>query len=368
MVIVHSDRPRRWAALAAFAALLLAAAPAWGQGAVPIRGKVKMEDGSPPPKPATIEQTCQGEAPIDVATTDKNGEYAWLAAGSEGLCAWRAVMDEYASAATNQLAMFMGAFVLHRGAIVPRAARPQWDQAVQSTQAGKWSEAEGELRAILAKYPDSTPVWTALGVVLANQGKPADARGAFERALEINPEYVPAYHRLAALEMDAGDWQAAAKTVAAGIRADETSSAPVLYLDLAQIRQRLKQEGAEAAARKAIQLDRNHEIPQAELVLASMLESGGDTASAAEHMRRYLQLRPNAPDAASVRARVQQLEQSNAAPAVPVPATESAEPLPDGAALVAVPGGLKALAAIEELSGIAEPGARIVLSVEREHP
>jgi VWFA-related protein len=410
MAIVYSDRPRRWAALAAFAALPLAAALVWGQGTVPVRGKVVMEDGTLPPKPATIEQICPGRATAEIARTDKKGQYGWIATGPIGSCAWRAVMDDYASAATGFLSPDMPNFVLRKGAneAVPRAARPQWDRAVQATQAGSWVEAESILRSILEVSPNSAPVRTGLGIALSNQGKAAEARRAFEQVVEINPAYVGVYHRLAALEMDTGDWQAAAKTAAAGIRADETSSAPVLYLDVAMIRQHLRVDGAEAAARKAIELDRNHEIPQAELVLGSILESEGDAWGAAAHLRRYLELRPNVSDAASVRARIQKLDETSAAEApAPDRDSEPAEPLPAGAALVPVPGGVKALAAmaymsrtpsrgdffreycrtlvsttledssgnplietflaaVKEMSGLADGKGRIVLSLERE--
>ena len=349
MAIVRSGA-KRWAVIAAVA-LLPTAGPAWGQGAFSVRGKVAMEDGSPPPKPAIIERVCPGESPVEEARTDKKGEYGWIATWRSGSsCAWRAVMDEYASAATDSLAAGMPAFVLRKEAneAVPRAARQQWDSAVKATEAGNWREAEGILRSILAEYPDSAPVWTALGIALANQRKPADARRAFEWVIENNPGYVRAYHLLATLEMDTDDWQAAARTAAAGIRADPDGSAPVLYLDVAEIRQHLKIQGAEAAARKAIELDRKHEIPRAELVLGTILESDGDYHGAAAHMLRYLEQRPNAPDGASVRARVQRLEQTIAAEAA-VPDRET-EAVPAGAALVAVPGGLKALAAMAYLS------------------
>ena len=130
MAIVRSGA-RRWAVIAAVA-LLPTAGPAWGQGAFSVRGKVAMEDGSPPPKPAIIERVCPGESPVEEARTDKKGEYGWIATWRSGSsCAWRAVMDEYASAATDSLAAGMPAFVLRKDAneAVPRAARQQWDSA-----------------------------------------------------------------------------------------------------------------------------------------------------------------------------------------------------------------------------------------------
>src|ERR1043166_9487066 len=42
-----------------------------------MRGKVTLEDGSPPHERALIERVCQGGAPMQEAVAGKHGEFFW---------------------------------------------------------------------------------------------------------------------------------------------------------------------------------------------------------------------------------------------------------------------------------------------------
>ena len=59
-----------------------------------------------------------------------------------------------------------------------------------------------------------------------------------------------------------------------------------------------------ASSRRAIALDGRHQLPRAEYILGRALAHRNDEAGAVEHMRRYLELLPQAPDAAVVRAQI----------------------------------------------------------------
>ncbi len=65
---------------------------------------------------------------------------------------------------------------------------------------------------------------------------------------------------------------------------------------------------AEANARRATDLDTAHEIPRAELLLASTLIARGDRAGALQHFRKYLEIVPKATDAEQVKRAIAELE------------------------------------------------------------
>ena len=65
---------------------------------------------------------------------------------------------------------------------------------------------------------------------------------------------------------------------------------------------------AEVNARRATELDNAHEIPRAELLLASVLVAKGDRSGGLQHFRKYLEIVPKAPDAEQVKRAIAQLE------------------------------------------------------------
>ena len=80
----------------------------------------------------------------------------------------------------------------------------------------------------------------------------------------------------------------------------------------------LKQvDAAEKSVREAERLDTRHEYPDSEHLLGVILAQRKDFAGAAEHLRAYLQYRPNASDAEAVREQLAQIEKMRAQAAPP---------------------------------------------------
>jgi Ca-activated chloride channel family protein len=324
-----------------------------------ISGKVVMEDGSPPPKSARIERSCGGRVPVHVASANAKGEFSWTEAGaawSVNECIWRAVLAGYEStvldAGTLQNSARVPDFVLYRqGENVPPEAATRWNRAAQAMNSQRWTDAETDLRALSAQFPQTAPIWTQLGQALARQERLPEARQAYQRAIQAVPWYLPSYHLLAVLDLDAGDYEAASKTVEAGLK---KGSSALLYLDQAEIRYNRHDASAEHSALQAIALDTKHELPRAEYVLGLILSAGEDKLSAVAHLRRFLGAAPNAPEAESARARLRALE-AGAQEVVEEPiAPETASANPDleldANGEVGIPGGLRGLAAAARMN------------------
>lgn len=72
-------------------------------------------------------------------------------------------------------------------------------------EAGRWTEAEGIGRELVAADPELASAWSLLGFALRKQGRLAEARGAYERALAIEPAHRGANEYMGELWLQLGD-------------------------------------------------------------------------------------------------------------------------------------------------------------------
>ncbi|MCG8588030.1 MAG: tetratricopeptide repeat protein, partial [Proteobacteria bacterium] len=70
---------------------------------------------------------------------------------------------------------------------------------------GQTARALARVDAALAAHADAPSLHDVRGRILLRTGDPAGARGAFERAIELDAEFGPALEGLAALTLEAGD-------------------------------------------------------------------------------------------------------------------------------------------------------------------
>ena len=352
-----------------------------------LRGKVVMEDGSPPPQTVGIERLCVELNPVHVSSTNKRGEYIWpvdldlvtlssfsgSTAAPMASCFLKAEMKGYDSSSIDLTGMHSwgdphlaplvltrrsanpSAHIFEEGS-TPRAAMSAWNRAGKAALAKNWTEAEQNLLVVVQKAPRFSQGWNALGVVSQNQNKIESARDAYRRAIETNPKLLAPYLLLSRADIDLKEWDEAAKTAGALIQADPKHRYPEAFVNQAVARFYLKDiEGAEASAKEALRLDKRHEIPRAEYVLGLILEGKRDYAGAGEHMRNYLALEPKASDAAAVRARMENFGKAEATVVAPELALAPSNTLANvdlsqnGEAWV--PGGMKALAAAAHIHG-----------------
>ncbi len=344
-----------------------------------LRGKVVMEDGSPPLKTVLIERYCGGNNVIREAITDRNGrflmrrmmsdpaglpislsEYAGTSISSTAPCVLRASLAGYQSN-TIDLNTLNAAFdpilpplVLHRALRettfnldiahrVSKSARKAWERGLKAAQAKNWAQAEQQLRAAVAAQPKFPQAWHLLAIVCQNQKKVTEAREAYQRAIETDPELLSPYLLLVRLSIDVRDWETARNVSDALIRRDTRHRYPEAYVHNAMARYRLRDfDGAETSAREAVRLDKKHQTPRADYVLGVVLAAKRDYTGAAEHMRRYLELEPRAADAAAVRTRISKLGTPEGDEPAPETAVLGGELPAAGEAWV--PGGMKALA------------------------
>ncbi len=280
-----------------------------------LHGKVVMEDGSAPPVIVAIERICSdnfGSAPGPV--TNKKGEFIWqmeIDPLDARDCRVRASHTGYTSTSvevsgldTTRTALDLPPIILNAAVADPSAiivadtgipgrARKDWDAAMKALDVPDMAEAGRRLEAVVAESPKFAQAWHGLGVVDERLKKQAEARAAYEHAIESDPKLLPAYVMLARLCIKTKDWEGAEKAATALLKADPKHHYPEIYLHLAVAQYGLKDlSGAEESVQEAIRLDATHKRPREEYVLGRILEAKGDTNGAKEHMAKYLQLDP----------------------------------------------------------------------------
>jgi tetratricopeptide (TPR) repeat protein len=336
-----------------------------------LTGRVLLENGSPPPRPAKIERVCnsiahsegftdaQGyfgirfgstatvsqdadeqdklgpsvTAPVQVVPSLASSE-AGASITSDGRlldCELRAVLAGYHSRSVPVKTLHLmenpdiGVIVIRpdgandgslvvtaQSLAVPKEARRLFERAQAEISTGKTVEAKQHLEKALAIYPEFAAAWCALGKLQVARGGLDSARASFERALRADPNLVDPYLQLATVALFDRKWQEVADLSAKALDLDPIDY-PQLFLYAAMANYNLhKTETAERNIERAQALDSMHTFPEIEYMAGVILAGRKDYAAAAAHLRAYLRLAPDADDAASARMRLVEAEKMTA--------------------------------------------------------
>lgn len=334
-----------------------------------LTGRVMLSDGTPPPEPVVIERVCNGQARPE-GWTDSRGRFSIQLgqnqfvfadasvgpmsgigmSGSQSSssslgspmgggiserdlmgCEIRASLPGYRSDEISLAGRrFMdrpdiGTIVLHRygnveGTTVsitamsaPKDAVKAFDKGREAIRKQKWEDARKNLEKAVQLHPKYASAWLELGKTYEKLGNVPAARKAYESSIEADSKYVPPYVQIAALAVQNRDWQEVVDTTDRVLRLDPYNF-PAVHLYNAIGNFNLKRyDAAEKSVREVLKLDPNHRLPQAIHILSVIQAQRGEFQAAAENMRTYLKIAPNASNAQVVKqqlARVEQLLQA----------------------------------------------------------
>lgn len=343
----------------------------WGQTekVVFVSGNVRLEDGTAPPDAVQINRSCNGRTTAE-ARTDSMGHFEFSVsaggntsappdAGQSGAqasdlnkalnatstqytnpivtalrdCEVQAVLSGFRTESVRLSVRDIGddgrvgTIILHplsrsgsltisaTTAAAPAAAKKAYDKGMESIGKEKWDAAESELIAAVTIYPRFAIAWYQLGQVRQKRNAQAGAIEAWKEARKQDPKYLKPYESLAAVADRQQDWAAAEQYSREWIQLDSDDfAAPYLINAIANARLN-RIDVAETAARNGLRVDKDHKIPRLNYVLGLILIQKQQYAEAAKYLRTYLELAPNAHDAAIVREQVAKLErQAEAGP------------------------------------------------------
>jgi tetratricopeptide (TPR) repeat protein len=196
----------------------------------------------------------------------------------------------------------------------PQNATKAYEKGMLAVREKKWDAAQKELMKAVTAYPKFAIAWFELGVLRQGRNDLPGAEEAWKEALKSDPKYVKPYEVLAALAERQQKWEESEMYSREWIQLDpEAFPSAYLYNAIANARLN-KMELAEAAARKGLTLDKEGKIPRLSYVLGLILMQKQEFSESAKCLRTYLELAPNAKDAASVREQLTKIEA-----AAPVP-------------------------------------------------
>lgn len=343
-----------------------------------ISGQVVMEDGTPPPERATIERVCGGSSRSE-GYADSKGYFAIqlgsnvtgvmqdassssMGMGGLGMtsdsspmgsmdpnpgvseadlmsCELRASLPGYRST-TIPLAgrrlldpSGVGTLVLYsmgavRGSTIsatsmraPKDAKKAYKKGHDLLGKKKFDEAQAQLEKALAEYPKYADAWYDLGLVHESQQRVEEARKSYNQALESDSRFVLAYLPLAQYALKENDWNKALDLTDKALTLNPFEYPAIHFYNAVANFNLQKLDAAERSARKAELLDSAHNISRSYLLLSRILTAKNDYRGAAEQIRGYLKIEPDAPDQAAIKEELGRLEsRANSKPTAPAAA------------------------------------------------
>jgi tetratricopeptide (TPR) repeat protein len=317
---------------------------------VSISGEVVLEDGSPLAEPVDLQRVC-GNIVRGETTTDARGRFTiqmeenstiGFQSASEGGgvttmgaqmgnqssqttrtqlwgCEIRAVLPGYVSGSASlagrdfSTPVSLGRIVLRRiggnvgvsrsvSAIdlqAPDDARKEFEKAREDYFKKKYDDSNKHLDKAIKLYPKYASAHDLLGRTQRARRMDDLAESSFRAAIAADGKFVAPYLHLAALLATHGRWPEVIAASDKAIELDADGYAEPYYFKSVALLMAQRVPEAKISIGKVLEIDRDHRFPRAELMLGNILRSEGN-AAAAEHLRNYLKMEPNGPDAAKI--------------------------------------------------------------------
>lgn len=321
-----------------------------------ISGKVMVDGGGAPPEPVVIERVCNGVARRQ-GYTDTKGSFQFQLDQNLGFqdasentggafandnlpgiqsqdaqkakyqgCEIRAVLPGFLSSSVSlrlqgstwqydlgtiflkRMENVTGTTISMTTLNAPGEAKHAYEKGKKAFEADKLPAAEKELDKAVKIYPNFAAAWSLLGDVHLQQKQLDQAMKEYQQALTADPQYVNPVFGLALIAMQEKRWQDAAQFTEQVVKMNAAAFPSAYFYDAVANYNLGKADLAEENARKFKSLDTDHRHPDVCLLLSQIFIHKKDYASAAQEMRDYLTLAPNANNAQEVRDTLQRLE------------------------------------------------------------
>ncbi len=194
-------------------------------------------------------------------------------------------------------------------AAAPSNARKAYEKGRELEKKEKWDAAIEKFEKAVSEYPKYAVAWFELGKVQLQTNNVSTAQQSFRRALAADSGYISPYQLLAQIAFRQQQWQEVLDTTREALRLNPINF-PEYWLFNAAANFNLQHfEDAEKSAVRGLQVDSAHRVPKLEHLEAMILAHKRDYVGAAEHLRNYLRLSPNAADGSLAQKQLQEFEQ-----------------------------------------------------------
>ncbi len=323
----------------------------WNVGqTINITGRVVTDDGTPPPQPASVALSCGGSAGAS-ASTESSGKFSISVGGeAERVNSYRPVPGYGIGGSIDRLEQRMrgcevrvtlagfraapvqltgrrisdnpdvGTIVLRRTGKVeatttsfsslsaPKEARKAFEKGVSQNRSRQYEEARLSLAEAVEEHPQYAEAWYELGVAYLGLKRRNEATAAFNKSVESDAKFIKPRLALLELSLTSNSWTKILEASDAVIRLDSFSYTQAWYFTgLAHLQLGSFGE-AEKSALQAIKLDDGKRFPKAHYILGLALAGQSDLKGAAQSLRAYLAMEPNAKDIDIVRQQLSDIE------------------------------------------------------------
>jgi tetratricopeptide (TPR) repeat protein len=315
-----------------------------------LSGKVVVDDGSSLTDPVAIQTLCKGQKRTE-AHTDSHGGFSFQlggrfanngevqldadtrstpltdrAAGRDlrdcelqaSIAGFTSDVIQLGERISGFESVDLGRIVLHRISSVegytvsattaqaPGSARKAMEKGREQQTQNKWDDAQKSFEKAVSIFPKFATAWFELGRTQLRNNDRAGARHSFEQAVVADSKYVNPYLGLSELAMREQKWQELVdmsdKTLALN-----PVNFPHIWLWNSWGNYYLQNlPAAEKSARRGLQADSEHRVPQLEHLLGIVLLKKGDYPEAAEHLRLFLTLAAQPAELAEARKQLEE--------------------------------------------------------------
>jgi len=194
----------------------------------------------------------------------------------------------------------------------PEDARKEFEKGREEFLKKNYSDADKHLAKAIQLYPQYTIAMDLRGRTQRLMKQDPEAEKSFLAAINADEKFIPPYIQLAGLNASQARWDNVLLLSGKIIELDP-SNYPDAYFLKAFAHFNLKQMAeAETNSKKAVEIDKEHHFPRAELLLGRILQANGDNVAAAEHLRNYLKFEPTSSEAKSINEFLTKVDQENA--------------------------------------------------------
>ena len=190
----------------------------------------------------------------------------------------------------------------------PKDARHAFEKGSKAFYADKLPEAEKELEKAVRIYPQFAAAWSRLGDVQHREQNLQAAHDSYEKALHADPQYVNPIFGLALLAIAEKNWKDAAQFTAQVSRLNPYAFPAAGFYNAAANYNIGNFQAAEDSAKKFKAADKEHSHPEVLLLLSNIQAQKNDFAGAAQQIRDYLALVPNAANAGELESKAKEYE------------------------------------------------------------
>ncbi len=182
---------------------------------------------------------------------------------------------------------------------IPKEAQKAFNRGKQYREQKKLEAALKELDRAIKLFPDYFQAWTEKGKTEINLGQSQKALQDFAQALQLLPDYEPALSGAGYCHLTLGAYDRSIEMLEKAIQINPTHVENLLFLGIDNLALK-RWEKAQEALERALGLDPKGMVT-AHMYLADALAGQEIFDRAADEIHTYLELNPNAPNAARLR-------------------------------------------------------------------